>query len=92
MFSAIAGFWENLLLFFSLVRDYWRGNYRHVSWLSFAGIALTLLYMVSPLDLMTDAVPVIGWLDDVAVLLLCLKLIKPDLERYRKYKKSNDEL
>ena len=35
---------------------------------------LGLLYLVSPLDLISDLIPVLGWLDDGIVLLLLLKL------------------
>lgn len=29
----------------------------------------TLIYVISPIDLISDVLPVIGWLDDAAVLL-----------------------
>lgn len=32
---------------------------------------LAALYVVSPLDLIPDWIPVVGWLDDVGVLALC---------------------
>ena len=35
---------------------------------------LGLIYLVSPLDLIPDWIPVLGWLDDGIVLLLLLKL------------------
>ena len=31
-------------------------------------VLLAFLYVVSPLDLIPDAIPVIGWLDDLGVL------------------------
>ena len=35
---------------------------------------LGLIYLISPLDLIPDWIPVLGWLDDGIVLLLLLKL------------------
>ena len=31
-------------------------------------LALVMLYIISPVDAIPDVIPVIGWLDDVAVL------------------------
>jgi len=31
-------------------------------------VAIVLLYIISPIDAIPDVIPVIGWLDDVAVL------------------------
>ena len=87
--TMLVRFWEDIRLLFGLIRDYWRGRYRDVSWLTIASIVIALLYMISPLDLMTDAIPVIGWLDDVAIIALCLKLTRRDLEKYRRFNEKN---
>jgi uncharacterized membrane protein YkvA (DUF1232 family) len=40
-------------------------------------LVLALLYIISPIDIIPDPIPVVGWVDDVAVGLgagaLCLK-------------------
>jgi uncharacterized membrane protein YkvA (DUF1232 family) len=35
--------------------------------------ALCVLYIISPIDLIPDCIPVIGWLDDLAVLLYMIQ-------------------
>ncbi len=44
---------------------------------------LALLYVVSPVDLIPDVIPILGWLDDSVVAVLLLKLamhfLPPDL-------------
>ena len=30
-------------------------------------LVLAILYIISPVDLIPDAIPVVGWVDDVAV-------------------------
>lgn len=43
------------------------GSYREVPWNIIATIGGTLLYMLSPIDLILDVIPFIGYLDDAAV-------------------------
>jgi len=69
-----------------LVKAYVCDGYHDVRWQTIAWTAAALLYILSPLDIIIDAIPVIGYLDDVAVLLFCLKRIRDDLDRYRVWK------
>lgn len=41
------------------------------------------LYVVNKNDLISDRIPVVGYVDDIAVLALALKFVKPDLEAYK---------
>ena len=40
----------------------------------FVGL-LAFLYIISPIDLITDVIPFIGWLDDIGVLGMAVKYI-----------------
>lgn len=42
---------------------------------------LTVLYVVSPLDLITDVIPVIGWVDDVVIVSFAVSWIVSRLPR-----------
>jgi len=44
-------FLKDIRLLFGLLRDYWKGEYRDVSWLTIASLVAMLLYMFSPIDL-----------------------------------------
>lgn len=37
-------------------------------------VLVAALYLLSPIDLVTDALPILGWLDDGVVVILLLKL------------------
>ena len=70
----------------SFVRLYWRlFRDRRVPLLPKALLVLALAYVVSPLDLIPDFVPVIGEVDDVVVVLsllwLFIRLCPPEVVR-----------
>lgn len=52
-------------------------------------IILAFLYLISPVDIIPDIFPLIGLVDDVAVLAFAFNFIKDDLENYRAWKMSN---
>ena len=46
-------------------------------------VALTVVYVVSPIDLIPDVIPVIGWLDDVGIIGVALAYLSRVLQKYR---------
>jgi uncharacterized membrane protein YkvA (DUF1232 family) len=53
-----------------------------------ASVVFTLIYVFNPFDLMPDVLPVIGQLDDVAVMGACLILVEQDLHKYKDWKRT----
>ena len=49
--------WDDLRLFFSLLRDWKNGCYRKISPKSLLLVIAALLYFLNPLDLMPDFIP-----------------------------------
>ena len=45
-----------------------------------------LLYVLSPIDLIPDFIPVVGYVDDALVVAVCIKLVQADLDKYRDWK------
>lgn len=78
--------WRDLRLLAALLRDYWRGNYRQVPALSMTALVLTLIYILSPVDLISDLIPLGGQLDDALLLAGCLFFVEKDLLRYEEWK------
>lgn len=78
--------WHDLRLLAALLRDYWRGNYRQVPALSMTALGLTLVYILCPVDLISDLIPLGGQLDDALLLAGCLFFIEKDLRRYEEWK------
>ncbi len=77
---------DEVKLLFSLVQDYATGKYRDVSWTTIAGVVGTLIYVVSPLDLIPDFIIGIGLLDDLALIAFCLEKLKGELNKYQSWK------
>jgi len=82
----LARFIEDGKLLIAIVKDYWSGSYRKVPYGVIASSVFTLLYVFNPFDLMPDMLPLIGQLDDVAVMGACLILIEQDLHKYKDWK------
>jgi uncharacterized membrane protein YkvA (DUF1232 family) len=69
---------------FRMLVSWKRGEYRlsnRTLWLC----VLALGYFLNPIDLIPDFIPVIGLLDDLAVLILLIHLLKSDLKEYKEW-------
>jgi len=88
--KALKAFLERARLLLSLVKDYATGRYREVPYWVIGAAAFALLYVLSPVDLIPDLIPGIGYLDDAAVVALCLKMIEAEFAKYREWKKVRE--
>lgn len=86
---ALHRFWQDVRLSLELVRDYRAGRYRSIPSWAIAAVAFGLLYLIDPLELVPDVIPVVGYLDDVAVIALVLHLVKAELARYAAWRQSH---
>ena len=73
----------------SLVRSYAKGEYRDLPLGSVLAIVAAILYVVNQVDLIPDFIPGAGYLDDAAVLAVCLKLVGDDVDEYVAWRKAN---
>ena len=89
--KVLAKYFNDLCEILELLRDRVTGAYKETPWRTIAALTGALIYVLSPLDLILDFIPVIGFLDDAVVIGLAIKLAQPDLEKYRAWKASRDE-
>lgn len=78
-------------LLIMMLKDFWNGEYTEVPWGIIASIVVALVYIASPIDLIPDVIPVIGYTDDVAFLLLVWAGLSHEVKKYCKWKSQRDE-
>lgn len=76
---------EQAKIMLGMVKDYWNGSYREIPYWAISAVALALLYVLNPVDVLPDVVVGIGYLDDATVVAFCLKLVEKELEQYQQW-------
>ena len=74
---------EDFKLMVSMAKDTLTGKHKMNKW-NMSIIVGTIVYVVSPLDAVPDIIPVLGWLDDVAIVSYALSKLQKEMERYKK--------
>jgi uncharacterized membrane protein YkvA (DUF1232 family) len=87
--SALAKMWNDIKLMIGLIKDYTVGNYKEVPWDTIAAITGAIVYFISPIDLIPDFLPFIGYIDDALIITLALEFSSNDLAKYKKWKDAN---
>lgn len=76
---------EQANIMLNMVKDYWAGRYREVPYWAISAVAMALLYVLNPADVVPDVLLGVGYLDDATVVAFCLKLVQRELERYQEW-------
>jgi uncharacterized membrane protein YkvA (DUF1232 family) len=84
-------FVDDFKLLIFIVKDYAKGQYRKIPFWTIAAIVAALLYVLNPFDLIPDFIPLVGQIDDAAVVAACLLMVRQDLHRYKKWKIANPD-
>ena len=90
--KVLAKYLNDLYDIIDLLRDRVTGTYKETPWTTIAALTGALIYVLSPIDLILDFIPLIGFLDDAIVIGLAIKLAQPDLAKYRTWKASRKEV
>jgi uncharacterized membrane protein YkvA (DUF1232 family) len=81
---------EDVITMLDLVDAYMKKEYADIPVATLVSIVAALIYVLSPIDLIPDTIPIIGWLDDVAVVKFLLTFgVGKDLDKFRDWKDIN---
>jgi uncharacterized membrane protein YkvA (DUF1232 family) len=70
--------------------DLYRKALRHSQW-RWVIVVASLVYLVSPVDLSTDLLPVVGWLDDGVIVTILLTELSQVVLEQRQARKAKTE-
>lgn len=90
--KVLSKYLNDLCEIFELLRDRVTATYKETPWRVVAALVGALLYVLSPLDLFLDFLPIIGYLDDAVVVGLAIEFAQADLDRYRAWKAARKEM
>ncbi len=82
---------EVFFTFIRLVRAYLNGSYRQIPTKALVLGLATLLYLVMPLDIIPDFLPLIGYSDDLSVIAWFVTTFQRELTRFRSWETRNLE-
>lgn len=75
-----------------LITDNITGKYTGTPYRSIVAMTGALIYFLSPIDIIPDFIPMLGFIDDIFVLGLVLKQFESDIEVYKAWKKPKEEI
>lgn len=74
-----------VLLFSEMIKAYVQGRYKKLPAVTLVKLVTVLFYFVSPFDFIPDVLPLIGFTDDLALVLWVGKSIKKELDEFEKH-------
>lgn len=77
-------------LFFDMIRDSRKNEYKLVSASTFITLLGSVLYVISPLDIIPDRLGIVGLLDDFAVIAFAVRTIYEELCAYKLWLVTRD--
>lgn len=80
---------DNFLLLWDLLKDYHNGKYKNAPWKLIAAVGFAVAYLISPIDVIPDVIPLVGFVDDAAVFALVVSAFQSEIDAYKEWKKSN---
>lgn len=83
-------FAQDVKLFFCMPKDFFTKKYTDVPLGTIMSIAGILLYVFLPVDVIPDFIPGIGYIDDAAMIALCIKMLKSDIDKCKAWKEAQE--
>lgn len=79
---------EQIEIIFRMVKAHISHEYRGFSNRTIGLFALGLLYFILPIDFIPDFIPIIGYVDDLTVLMAIFKSVSSDVEKFLEWERT----
>jgi uncharacterized membrane protein YkvA (DUF1232 family) len=80
--------WAYLMAMLRLIRAYYRAEYREISHEHLVIIVAAVVYFLTPADVISDWIPVKGFVDDALVVSVALGAVRDDLDAFMGWETS----
>lgn len=83
---------RNVIVKIEMIRSYIKKEYRDIPKCSIISMLAATINFLSLIDLVSDWIPIIGYIDDVVVIKLVLSLgIKGDVQKYKEWRTCHEK-
>lgn len=89
-YPRLSGKVADIPVLIDMVKSYVNKTYTQVPVKSIIAIISAFTYLVIPMDLIADFIPVVGLVDDIAVLGICIELIHSDLLDFKAWRNQKN--
>jgi len=81
---------QKFIIMVDMLRAYAKGEYKNIPYTTLVSITAIVAYIASPIDLVPDFIPILGFLDDAAIIKIALNFrIEKDLQRYIEWRDTH---
>ena len=74
---------EHVQLFLRMIKKSFTGEYSSFSNKTLLSLVFGLLYFVTPMDVVPDFIPLLGFSDDLSIIYFIIKNFKSDIEAFK---------
>lgn len=75
-------------LFIQMIKSHMNKSYTGMASWVIPVLVLTIIYVISPIDIIPD-VPFVGWIDDAAIVAMVYKFISKEISKFDEWRKTN---
>jgi uncharacterized membrane protein YkvA (DUF1232 family) len=87
----LADIWNYLTALFRLLQAYVRREYTDIAPGSIVLVIVAIVYFVSPLDLIPDFIPALGFVDDAAVIAFVVAQLKAEVDDFLRWEAHHEQ-
>lgn len=77
--------WTDLQALLRMLQAWSRRSYTRVPWGTVVMGLAAVLYLLNPLDMAPDFIPLVGYVDDATVIAFVIRSIQKELERFKEW-------